>query len=74
LPEFKLIMVELARALPALLFPPRKLRRGLEELILSLNETMAGHRRRSATAVLTVGVVGLGLGVRFVHGSTQLVE
>jgi hypothetical protein len=27
-PEFKLVVVELARALPALLFPPRKLRHG----------------------------------------------
>jgi hypothetical protein len=48
-PEFKLVVVELARALPALLFPARKLRRGLAELVSSSSETMVGRRRRSTT-------------------------
>jgi hypothetical protein len=43
--KFKLVMVDLARALPALLFPLRKLCRGLMELIPSSSETMAGRRR-----------------------------
>lgn len=77
-PELGLAVVGKARAFPVLPFLPRKLRRKLAKLVLSLVGAMGAssspkrHRALTAAAALVTGLVGLGSRVRFIPLSTWL--